>query len=82
MEAEQIPRHLYGDGQVCVFTNRSGSDDTSNNGKRCKIVRHMSIEEWRGDKPEYIILFLNERKIGIRARENELESTTEEGDAQ
>ena len=81
MTANQTVQHRYRMGQVCVFTNRGVSGVTSNDGKRCKIVRLKPVEEWVQGEPAYVIHFLDENH-GFGVRECELEPITEKGEKQ
>lgn len=79
MTANQVVRHRYRQGQVCVFTNRGVSGVRKNDGKRCEIIRLKPVEEWAQGEPEYVIHFLDENH-GFGARECELELTTKKGE--
>ena len=68
---QKVP-YKYQKDQVCLFTNRGTSGITSNDGKRCRIVRLKPVEEWAQGEPEYGIHFLEENH-GFGARECELE---------
>ena len=85
MTVKKAVQHRYQIGQVCVFTNRGVSGVKINDGKRCKIVRLKSAEEWAQGEPEYVIHFLVaeflvDENYGFGVRECELEPTTKKGD--
>ena len=67
-------------GDVCIFTNKGASWVTSNDGKRCRIVRTKDPEsdEWKEliDEPGYVIEFLDDSNNGFGCRESELEQVT------
>ena len=78
MTTKQEVRHRYRMGQICIFTNRGTSGVTSNDGKRCEIVRLKPVEEWTHKEPGYVINFLD-KDHGFGVRECELEPTKEKG---
>lgn len=69
-------RFRYKVGDRCIFTNKSSSGVTSNDGKTCEIVgiKDPSKEPWLGllDEPGYSITFLGE-KHSFGCRESELD---------
>lgn len=65
-------RHRYGLNQVCVFTNRSESGDTTDDGKRCRIVRLKRADEWAQGEPEYVVDFVGgDHRFNVRECELE-----------
>lgn len=74
MTSNATAPHRYRIGQICIFTNRGMSGITSNDGKRCKIVRLKPAKEWVRSEPEYAMQFLDDDH-GFGVRECELEPT-------
>lgn len=77
LQQEKLVRHRFRVHQACIFTNRGTSGVTSNDGKRCLIIRLKPPESWRQQKePEYVINFIDENH-GFGVRESELEPIKE-----
>ncbi len=70
-------------GDTCIFTNKGSSGVTSNDGKKCRVVRTKDPEsdEWRGllREPGYVIQFLDGSN-SFGCRESELQPATDKGE--